>query len=120
MTRIEWVYFLKSKQKLEVQKVFEDFRSMVEKQNPFGGEIKHIRADNGEFDNSILKEVFSKLGLIFEPVPPYTQSMNGVSERAMHTTMEMAHSMMAGADLLGEKQEDSIFWEEAVRTAVYL
>src|SRR5438046_1120552 len=81
MTCIEWVYFLKSKQKLEVQKVFEDFRSMVEKQNPFGGKIKRIRADNGEFDNSILKEVFSKLGLIFEPAPPYTQSMNGVSER---------------------------------------
>src|SRR5437764_2830426 len=120
MTRMKWAYFLKSKQKQEVQKVFEDFRSMVEKQSPFGGEIKRIRADNGEFDNSVLKEVFSESGLIFEPAPPYTQSMNGVSERAMRTTMEMARSMMAGADLLGEKQEDSVFWEEAVRTAVYL
>ena len=72
MIRIEWVYFLKSKQKLEVQNVFEDFQSMVKKQNPFGGEIKCIRADNGEFNNSILKEVFSKLGLIFEPALPYT------------------------------------------------
>src|SRR5438876_10444641 len=86
MIRMEWVYFLKSKQKLEVQKVFEDFQSMVEKQNPFGGEIKCIRADNSEFDNSILKEVFFKLSLIFKPVPPYTQSMNSVSECTMHTT----------------------------------
>src|SRR5438046_6050181 len=99
MTCMEWVYFLKSKQKLEVQKVFEDFRSIVEKQNPFGDKIKHIRADNGEFDNSILKEVFSKSGLIFEPALPYTQSMNSVSECTMCTTMEMAHSMMAGVDL---------------------
>ena len=53
-------------------------------------------------------------GTRFEPLALYTQNQNGVSERAICTIIEKARFMLLKAKLFKG------FWEEAVRTAVYL
>ena len=52
--------------------------------------------------------------ILFEPLALYTQNQNRVSERAIQSIIEKAQSMLLNARLLEG------FWEEAVRTSVYL
>ena len=109
-----WVYFLKTKSAVEVLQVFQLFKAFVEKEA--GAPIRRFRCDNGtgEYNNHLFKDFLSTNGISFEPSAPYTQNQNGVSERAIRTIAEKARSMLLNAKLLEG------FWEEAVRTAVYL
>jgi hypothetical protein len=113
-TRMTWVYFLKSKGAEEVLRVFQHFKALVEKEAE--APIRRFRCDNGtgEYNNQLFKDFLSSSGITFEPSAPYTQNQNSVSKRAIRTIVEKARSMLLNAKL------SEGFWEEAVRTAVYL
>ena len=113
-TRMTWVYFLKTKNAQVVLYVFQTFKALVEKEA--NACILHFRCDNGtgEYNNQLFKNYLSENGISFEPSAPYTQNQNGTSERAIQTIVEKARSMLSDAKL------SEGFWEEAVRTAVYL
>jgi hypothetical protein len=113
---MSWGYFLKTKSKEEVCQAYEHFKALAEKEHEEKGyKIKRIRCDNGkgEFDNTGFRGLLKRDGIQYEPAPPYTQWMNGVSERSMRTTGEMARSMLAEALLYGK------FWAEAISTSIY-
>lgn len=113
-TRFTWVYFLKTKRAEEVFQVFQQFKALVEKEAE--ASIRRFRCDNGtgEYNNRLFTDFLSTDGISFEPSAPYTQNQNGVSERAIRTIVEKARTMLLNARL------SEGFWEEAVRTAVYL
>jgi hypothetical protein len=97
-----------------VLRAFQQFKALVEKEVETS--ICRFRCDNGtgEYSNRLFKDFLSTDGICFEPSAPYTQSQNGVSERAIRTIIEKAQSMLVHARL------SEGFWEEAVRTVVYL
>ena len=78
--------------------------------------IKRFSCDNGkaEYDNTTFQAISRENGISYEPLAPYTQNQNGVSERMNRTIMEKAWTMLLEARLLES------FWAEAVNTAVYL
>ena len=112
LTRFTWVYLLRTKTKEVTLSAFKEFKALVEKQTPFH-KIKRLRSDNGkgEYSNLEFQQFLKNEGIQHEPCPPYTQSMNGVSERKMRTVNEAARSMLNDAKLPDE------FWDEAVQTA---
>ena len=95
-------------------RIFQQFKAFVEKEAE--APIRRFRCDNGkgEYDNHLFKDFLSANGITFEPSAPYTQNQNGVSERVVRTISEKARTMLQHAGL------SKGFWEEAVRTAVYL
>jgi len=94
--------------------VFEQFKALVEKEAK--ASICCFRCDNStkEYNNQLFKDFLSTDGIALEPSALYTQNQNGVSERAIRTIVETARSMLLNAKLTDR------FWEEAVRTVVYL
>ena len=114
LTRFTWVYFLKTKNAKAVLRVFEQFKALVEKEAE--ASICRFRCDNGtgEYSNRLFTDFLLTDGISFEPSAPYTQNQNGVSERAIRSIVEKARSMLLNARLTEG------FWEEAVRTSVYL
>ena len=113
-TRYTWVYFLKTKDHSVALQTFKDFKTLIEKQS--GCQIKRFRCDNGkgEYDNQYFKGYLTQEGISYEPSAPYTQNQNGVSERKICTISNITRSLLADAGL------SEGFWEELVRTAVYL
>jgi transposase InsO family protein len=113
-SRMSWIYFLRSKASKVVTKAFREFKATVE--NAFGLRIRRFRCDNGrgEYSNEAFRTILSDNGITFEPCAPYTQSQNGVNERRIRTTVEMARSMLYDSGL------GSNFWAEACNTANYL
>ena len=113
-TRFTWVYFLRTKSSEEVLRVFEQFKALVEKEAD--ASIRRFQCDNGtgEYSNRLFTDFLLTDGISFQPSAPYTQNQNGVSERAIRTIVEKARTMLLNARL------SEGFWEEAVRTAVYL
>jgi hypothetical protein len=97
-----------------VLRVFQEFKAFVKKDSD--ASIHRFRCDNGtrEYNNHLFKDLLLMNGITFEPSAPYTQNQNGVSERAIRTIVEKARSILLNAKL------SKGFWEEAVRTAVYL
>ena len=108
------MYFLKTKKSQEYTTAFRDVRAYVKTQ--FNCEIKRLRCDNGrgEYDNGLFKSELMQSGTQYEPAPPYTQHMNGVSERMIQTLNTNARALMIDAHLPPK------FWAEAVNTAAYL
>jgi len=80
-----WVCFLCSKSSSEVYTGIRDFKNLVKLH------LKHcitrFRCDNGkgEYDNEAFQSILTEYGITFEPLPPYTQYKNGVSERMIQT-----------------------------------
>ena len=71
--------------------------------------------DNGtEFVNSIMNKFCELNGIIHETTNPYRSEQNGIAERMIAVLMEMARSMLHGA------QMDLRYWGEAFMYAVYL
>jgi len=114
LTRYTFVYFLKAKQGEESRKCFENMLNYVETQFP-AYKVKRFRSDNGkgEYENSLVRELLASKGIIFQPLPPYTQHKNSVSEQMIQTLNSRARSMLIDADL------PIIFWAEVINAAVY-
>jgi transposase InsO family protein len=110
-TRMTWIYLLKTKD--EVPSIFRIFYTMVKTQ--FGKEIKVVRSDNGrEYINHNLQSFFCEKEIIHETSCVGTPQQNGVAERKNRQILEIARS------LLFEHHVPSVFWDNAVSTAVYL
>lgn len=62
----------------------------------------------------MFREILCGSGISFEPLPPYIQHKNGVSERMIRTIVTKARVLLLDSCLEDE------FWAEAVNTAVYL
>jgi transposase InsO family protein len=82
-----------------VLRVFQQFKALVEKEAD--APMRRFRSDNGtgEYNNHRFKDFLSTDGIRFEPLAPYTQNQNGVSERAIRTIIEKARSMLLHAKL---------------------
>jgi transposase InsO family protein len=110
-TRKTFVYFLRSKDQVFTK--FEEFKALVE--NEMGKHIKILRSDNGgEYINKHFNTYLKAKGIHHQTTIPYTPQQNGVAERANHTIVERARSMLHDKELTYE------YWAEAVATAIYL
>ncbi|KAD2393870.1 hypothetical protein E3N88_40847 [Mikania micrantha] len=110
-TRMNWVYFLKSKS--EAFEHFKAFKAMAEKE--CDSQIKVLRTDRGgEFCSQEFLKYCEQHGIKRELTIPYTPEHNGVVERKNRTVMGLTRSM------LKQKELPNNFWAEGVATAVYL
>jgi len=80
-SRHVWVYYLRSKEAVEVTSRFQEFKLRVEKMFP-QFPLCRFRCDNGkgEYDNRFFRDILRASGMTFEPSPPYSQHKNGVRE----------------------------------------
>ena len=96
----------------EVFVKFVEFKALVEKQSEH--KIKAFRSVNeGEFTSKAFEHFLQAHGIERQLSTPYTPQQNGVAERANHTIVEMARSMLHHQNL------NKNLWAEAVVTAVY-
>ena len=110
-TRYVWVYFLKSKD--EVFSKFVEWKAMVETST--GRKLKILHSDNGgEYTSNEFKAHVTAEGVRHELTIPKTPQQNGVAECMNRTLVEMARSMLIGANM------PQTFWAEAISTAAYL
>lgn len=110
-TAMTFVHCLKHKS--DVTQAFKEFKVWVE--NQVGKKIKTLRTDNGrEFINYNLEKFLKSNGINHQTSVPYTPEQNGVAERANRTIIEKARCLLYDSKL------NQRFWEEAVKTAVYL
>lgn len=99
--------------KSEVEERFKEFLALIKNSTKYS--VKRIRCDNGtEFINQNLTKHFSKQGIVFERISPYTPEQNGYIERDNRTVQEYARTMLLESGL------SKSLWPEAVRTAVYM
>jgi hypothetical protein len=115
-TRWTFVCFLIHKTAENCTRAFKGILALIRTQYPKFCRIQRFRSDNGtgEYDNPTFREVLADNGIIFEPSPPYTQNMNGVSERMIQSLNTRARSMMIDADIPTQ------LWAEMINTASYL
>ena len=114
-TRWTYVYFLAKKNAENFTQAFNETLALIKNQYP-QFPIQRFRCDNGrgEYDNQTFRKTLADNGIIFESSPPYTQNMNGVSERMIQSLNTKARSMMLDANL------PIPFWAEMINTASYL
>jgi transposase InsO family protein len=106
-----YLYFMRRKS--EAYKKFREFKVEVELQTR--RKIKVIRTDNGgEYTSNEFEGYLRNLGIIHEKTVPHTPEQNGLSEILNHVIVEHSRYMLFEANLSAR------FWEEAVRTVVYL
>ena len=111
LTRITWVYFLRSKG--DVFSVFKKFKAIVETES--GCKLKNLRSDNGkEYTSNEFEKFCADMGIKHQLTVSYSPQQNDVSERKSRTVVEMARCMLM------DKKLPLKFWAEAVHTAVYL
>jgi len=110
-SRYMWVEMLRSK-----DQALESFKKVIARaENESGAKLKALRTDRGGELTSNLFSVFcSEGGIKHYTTTPYTPQQNGVVERRNQSVVEMPRC------LLKTMKVPSVFWGEAVRTAVYL
>jgi transposase InsO family protein len=105
------VYFIKNKS--EALDKFQEFKAQAE--NETAERIKILRTDGGgEYVNKEFKKFLNQQGIRHQTTAPYTPQQNGVAERFNRTVVEMARTMLHGANLSYD------FWAEAINTATYV
>ena len=88
---------------------------ITQAENEVERKVKYFHADGGtEYNNSTLREYFKSKGIKMELTTRSTPQHNGIVERCNRSVFELARSMLFHAKL------NSVFWGEAVKTAVYL
>lgn len=77
--------------------------------------VKKIRCDNAkEYLSSDFVNFTKETGVVIDPAPPYTPSLNGVAERANRTLLDKGRALIADSNL------PKTFWGQAILTAAYL
>lgn len=106
-----WVYPLHNKSDAFTK--FLHFRSYVNTQ--FTTEIKSFQCDHGgEFDNTLMQNLFSTNGIQIRFSCPKTSQQNGKSERMIRTINNFIRTLLFQAHLPPH------FWVEALHMATYL
>jgi hypothetical protein len=107
-SRFTWLYFMKLKS--EVSMHIQSFHAMVKTQ--FNTNIKCIRSDNGpEF---LLKEFYSKNGILHQCSCVATPQQNGIVERKHQHILGIARALLFQSNL------PKIFWCHAVGHATHI
>uniref|UniRef100_A0ACD6A2Q2 Uncharacterized protein n=1 Tax=Avena sativa TaxID=4498 RepID=A0ACD6A2Q2_AVESA len=110
-SRYMWLEALRSKD--EALKFFKKIRALAE--NEFGLKLKAFRSNRGgEFNSGLFTDFCSEVGIKRYTTAPYSPQQNGVVERRNQTVVEMARCMLKSMRM------PSIFWAEAVKTAVHI
>ncbi|GJW17635.1 retrotransposon protein, putative, ty1-copia subclass [Tanacetum coccineum] len=90
-SRYGYVYLLKHKH--EVFETIKVFKNEVE--NQLEKTIKALRSDRGgEYTSQEFKDYLKSCRIVQQLTPPYIPQHNGVSERRIHTLLDMVRSMM--------------------------
>lgn len=77
--------------------------------------VKKIRCDNAkEYLTNEFVNFTRNIGVVIDPAPPYTPSLNGVSERANRSLLDKGRALIAEANL------PKTFRGQAILTAAYL
>lgn len=80
-----------------------------------GHQVRRLRSDNAkEFTSAEMMDVCRRNNIVHQYSTPYCPEQNGRVERQNRTIVEMARSMLAGANLSRK------LWGEAVRTAAHI
>jgi len=114
----DYIWYLRTVNKLlktkgEALDFFKKIKSRAEAESD--GKLKALRTDRGgEFTSHLFSVFCSEGGVKHYTTTPYTPQQNGVVERRNQTVVEMARC------LLKTMHMPSVFWGEAVATAVYL
>lgn len=107
------IYFMQSKSKEEVFKVFTSYLSLAERQTCL--KLKQFTLGRGgEFLNDLLGAELRKRGIVLHLTAAHSPEENGVSERGNRTISTKARSMMLEASM------PLRFWVQACKTAVFL
>lgn len=111
------MYFLRTKEASEITGYYQEFITCIEKkfsQYP----VTRFRYDNssGEYLNKFFRGILPSSGVLFEPLPPYTQQKNGLSESMIRTITTKGRSLLLYSKLNPELWAAS----EAINTATYL
>jgi hypothetical protein len=108
-----WAYPVTTKSSMEVRNAFIDFRSHAEKES--GYEVKIVFTDEGK---EYLKDMFAEIksaGIKHDTTAAYSQSSNGITDRANRTIMNTMRSILKQSNmppsmhvLEGSPRRDSI------------
>ncbi|PKU87036.1 Retrovirus-related Pol polyprotein from transposon TNT 1-94 [Dendrobium catenatum] len=110
-TRYTWIYPLRFKS--DVFHTFVNFKNQIE--NLTSQRIKKIRTDGGtEYVNSSFQNYLLTHGISHQISCPYTPEQNGLTERKHRHIIETTRTLLLTASM------PTVFWPEAVTTAVYL
>ena len=110
-TRYCWVYFMKHRS--EFFDIYMAFRALVRTQHD--AVIRCFRADlGGEYTSNAFERLLLSDGTVHQSSCTDTPAQNGVAERKHRHIVETARSLLLSASV------PSIFWGEAVLTAVHL
>lgn len=108
-TRFTWVYLLKRKS--EVSHIFKYYVAMSK--NQFDCDIKKLRSDSGgEYMSNDFQAFFK--GILHERSCPGTPQQNGVPERKNRHILDTVRTILL------ESAVPPTFWDEAIRTSVFL
>jgi transposase InsO family protein len=84
-------------------------------ENQSRNRVKWVKFDNhGEYQSKKMLEFVQQKGIEMVPSNPYDPRQNGVAERMNRTLVEMAKSMLKGANMGKE------YWPFAIMCAVYV
>ena len=110
-SRYMWLEVMRSKD--EALKYFKKVHALAG--NEHNLKMKAFRTDRGgEFNSELFVEYCNEHGIKRHTNAPYSLQQNGVVERRNQTVVEMACSVMKGMGM------PSMFWGEAVKTAVHV
>lgn len=105
------VYIIERKD--QVIECFREYINMT--QTKFNRKLENLRCDNGrEYCSNDFRKLCKDNGTTIDYTVPYTPQQNGKSERFNRSIVEKTRSM------LSESNISKTFWNEAVRTAVYI
>jgi transposase InsO family protein len=111
VTRMTYLFVLKSKTAKEVRNCFLVFRNTFEQD---GRRIKSIRTDGGGEYRKQMASLCEELGIQHQEMAPYTPEQNGVAKRANRTICERIRAILAETKLSKE------LWAELACAVVYL
>ena len=110
-TRYTWVYLMKRRS--DFFGIYNNFRALVKTQH--SAVIKCFRCDlGGEYTSNDFTQLLASDGTIHQSSCTDTPEQNGLAERKHRHIVETARSLLLSAEV------PSIFWGEAVLTAVYV
>lgn len=103
------VYPIKTK-----SEIIERMKDIISEAKAAGHMIRRVRSDNAkEFTSKEMKALLRKHSIVHEFSTPYCAAQNGRVERQNRTIVEMARSMLTGANL------PLALWAEICRTASF-
>ena len=115
--RYAWVRILKSKD--EATEVMRDFITTIECQ--FDTKIARFKCDGGgKYINKVMETMISKIGIVIEVIPPYSDESNGTAERFNRNIKDIVRTSLLSIPAKSIDLGRYYFlWAEAVCTAIY-